>query len=108
MTNAIGEFIKSVFPSTVNRSGEVFKALLADGEGGGSIEAIFEDLEETRAAWQDVLDAYSLLEEQNEKLWGARVAPFAVGRVGGERLHGEKQNAFRGGQGKPSPVGQRL
>ena len=70
MTHSIGSFLKSVFPSTVNRSGEVFKALLADGEGGGSIEAIFEELEETRSAWQDVLDAYSLLEEQNEKLWG--------------------------------------
>ena len=70
MTRAIGEFIKSVFPSTVNREGEVFKALLADGAGGGSIEAIFEDLEETRSAWQDALDAYSLLEEQNERLFG--------------------------------------
>ena len=70
MTNTIGEFIKSVFPSSVSRSGEVFKALLADGEGGGTIEAIFEELEATRSAWQDALDAYSLLEEQNEKLFG--------------------------------------
>ena len=70
MTNTIGSFIKSVFPSSVSRSGEVFKALLADGEGGGTIEAVFEELEETRAAWQAALDAYSLLEEQNEKLFG--------------------------------------
>ena len=70
MTNTIGAFIKSVFPSSVDRNGEAFKALLADGEGGGAIEAIFEDLEETRAAWQDALGAYSLLEEQSEKLFG--------------------------------------
>ena len=70
MTNAIGSFLKSVFPSSIDRNGEVFKALLADGEGGGTIEAVFEELEATRSAWQDALDAYSLLEEQNEKLFG--------------------------------------
>ena len=70
MTNSIGNFIKSVFPSSVDRNGEVFKALLADGSGGGTIEKIFEDLEETRSAWQDALNAWSLLDEQNEKLFG--------------------------------------
>ena len=33
--NSIGDFIKSVFPTLVNKSGKTFKALLADGEGGG-------------------------------------------------------------------------
>ena len=105
MTNAIGEFIKSVFPSTVNRSGEVFKALLADGEGGGSIEAIFEDLEETRAAWQDVLDAYSLLEEQNEKLWGL-VSLLSQSDASEESVYmARNKMLFAGGRASRAPWG---
>lgn len=42
--NSIGDFIISVFPTLVNKSGKTFKALLADGEGGGTVESIFEDL----------------------------------------------------------------
>ena len=56
--NSIGDFIKSVFPTLVNKSGKIFKALLADGEGGGTIESIFEDLEETRKAWTENKSIY--------------------------------------------------
>ena len=65
--NSIGDFIKSVFPTLVNKSGKTFKALLADGEGGGTIESIFEDLEETRKAWTDNKSIYTQSGEQLQK-----------------------------------------
>lgn len=65
--NSIGDFIKSVFPTLVNKSGKTFKALLADGEGGGAIESIFEDLEETRKAWTENKSIYTQSGEQLQK-----------------------------------------
>ena len=65
--NSIGDFIKSVFPTLVNKSGKIFKALLADGEGGGTIESIFEDLEETRKAWTENKSIYTQSGEQLQK-----------------------------------------
>ena len=57
--NSVGDFIKSVFPSIVNKNGKVFKALLTDGEGGGAIETVFRDLELTRRAWAKDGSVYS-------------------------------------------------
>ena len=57
--NSVGDFIKSVFPSIVNKNGKVFKALLTDGEGGGAIETVFRDLEQTRRAWAKDGSVYS-------------------------------------------------
>ena len=65
--NSIGDFIKSVFPTLVNKSGKIFKALLADGEGGGTIESIFEDLEETRKTWTENKSIYTQSGEQLQK-----------------------------------------
>lgn len=70
MVNSIGDFIKSVFPSTVNRNGAIFKALLADGTGGGTIERIFEELEQTRAAWTGAKSVYDLPDDQLTKMFG--------------------------------------
>ncbi len=105
MTNPIGNFIKSVFPSTVNKSGKVFTALLADGEGGGAIEAAFEDLEATRAAWQDALNAYSLLEEQNEKLF-ALISLLSQSDVSSESVYMERNKMlFDGARTARAPWG---
>lgn len=57
--NSVGDFIKSVFSSIVNKNGKVFKALLTDGEGGGAIETVFGDLEQTRRAWAKDGSVYS-------------------------------------------------
>lgn len=65
--NSIGDFIRSVFPTLVNKIGTTFKALLADGEGGGTVEKIFEDLEETRKAWTENKSIYSQSGEQLQK-----------------------------------------
>jgi hypothetical protein len=65
--NSIGDFIRSVFPTLVNKNGTTFKALLADGEGGGTVEKIFEDLEETRKAWTENKSIYSQSGEQLQK-----------------------------------------
>ena len=58
MANSIGDFIRSIFPSMVNRNGKTFKALLADEKGGGTIEKIFAELEETRKSWTDIHSIY--------------------------------------------------
>lgn len=65
--NSIGDFIKSVFPTMVNKNGTTFKALLADGEGGGTIEKIFTELDEERKAWSESSSMYSQTGEQLEK-----------------------------------------
>lgn len=65
--NSVGDFIKSVFPSIVNKNGKVFKALLTDGEGGGAIETVFRDLELTRRAWAKDGSVYSQDGETLEK-----------------------------------------
>ncbi|MGP1458948.1 MAG: hypothetical protein ACTTKL_06535 [Treponema sp.] len=57
--NSVGDFIRSVFPSTVNKNGKVFKALLADDTGGGTVETTFRDIEETRKAWAKDGSVYS-------------------------------------------------
>lgn len=50
-TNTVGNFIKSVFPTIVNKNGEVFKALLANEYGSGTIEKIFNEFEAERKTW---------------------------------------------------------
>ena len=44
-TNSVGDFIRSVFPTIVSKSGKTFRALLTDGDGGGTIEKVFSVLE---------------------------------------------------------------
>lgn len=51
--NTIGDFIKGVFSPMVDRTDEVFKALFTDGEGSGTIEKIFSELEEERKLWEE-------------------------------------------------------
>lgn len=65
--NTIGDFIKSVFPTMVNKAGTTFKALLTDGEGGGTVEKIFSDLDETRKAWTGVKSIYDMRGEMFDK-----------------------------------------
>lgn len=48
---SVGDFIRSVFPSTVNREGKIFGALLANDTETGTIERIFNDIEVVRDDW---------------------------------------------------------
>ena len=65
--NSVGDFIKSVFPTIVNKNGKTFKALLTDGDGGGTVEKVFSDLEETRKAWTTNSSVYNQTGEQLQK-----------------------------------------
>ncbi len=68
MVNSIGDFIRSIFSSMVNKNGTTFKALLADQTSNdGTIEKVFTDLEETRKAWTDVHSIYDMSGEMFEK-----------------------------------------
>lgn len=63
--NTIGDFIRSVFPTIVNKNGKLFKALLADKEAeDGTVEAIFNDVEKTRKAWTEHKSVYDQSGEQ--------------------------------------------
>nr|WP_315442764.1 hypothetical protein [uncultured Treponema sp.] len=63
--HTIGDFIRSVFPTIVNKNGKLFKALLADKESeDGTIETIFNDVEKTRKAWTEHKSVYQQSGEQ--------------------------------------------
>ena len=85
--NSIDDFIRSVFPSIINKSGKMFKALLADGEGGGTVEKIFLELEDTRKAWTENKSIYSQTGEQLEK----SLSVFSVLK----RLQNESEETFK-------------
>jgi len=65
--NTVGDFIRSVFPSLVNKDGEIFKALFAGPEETGAVEKIFNDLETARNAWCNNSDVYGQSGEMLEK-----------------------------------------
>lgn len=74
--NTAADFIKSVFPSVVNKRGGVFQALLCDDEGGGTLEGALADLETSRSAWQGASDdLYNQTGEQLERTRAA-LSPF--------------------------------
>ena len=50
--NTVGDFIKSVFPTLINKKKSVFSALFANDSKTGTIETIFNELEETRKVWE--------------------------------------------------------
>lgn len=63
--HTIGDFIRSVFPTIINKNGKLFKALLADKESeDGTIETIFNDVEKTRKAWTEHKSVYQQSGEQ--------------------------------------------
>ena len=66
-TNSIGDFIKSIFPSLINKDGQIFKALLTDGEGEGTTEKVFLELEDARKEWTEHKNIYDQVGEQLEK-----------------------------------------
>lgn len=66
--NTNGDFIRSVFPSIVNRKGDIFGALLANDEGTGTLEVLLDDLDTSRLEWQgDSDNVYNQTGSQLEK-----------------------------------------
>lgn len=66
--NTVGDFIKSVFPTLINKKKSVFAALFANDLKTGTVETIFNELEETRKAWEiDGANIYNQTGEQLEK-----------------------------------------
>lgn len=66
--NSVGDFIRSVFPSIVNRKSEIFEALLCNEDEDGAIESVFAALEEERQEWQESKnDVYNQTGDQLEK-----------------------------------------
>lgn len=66
--HTIGDFIRSVFPTIVNKNGTIFKALLADKENNdGTIETVFSDVEKARKAWAEHKSVYKQSGEQLQR-----------------------------------------
>jgi len=67
--NSVGNFIRGVFSTLVNKDEEIFKALLAsdDPDKPGTLEQIFNDVEETRNKWCNTPNVYEQEGEMLEK-----------------------------------------
>ena len=65
--NTVGDFIKSVFSTLVNKDDEIFKALFTNDKGTGTVEKAFTDLEKTRNEWCNNSDIYNQAGEMLEK-----------------------------------------
>lgn len=59
--NTIGDFIRQNMPTSLNRDGEIFRALLADKDcEDGTLEKIFQDVKATIQSWTEKKSAYEL------------------------------------------------
>jgi hypothetical protein len=69
MENSVEDFIRSVFSTLVNKDDEIFKALLAsdDSDSPGTLEKIFNDIEDTRDKWCNTPNVYAQEGEMLEK-----------------------------------------
>ena len=66
--NTVGDFIKSVFPTLINRKNSVFEALFANETQTGTVESIFNEFEKTRKEWEaEGANIYNQTGEQLEK-----------------------------------------
>jgi hypothetical protein len=67
--NSVGDFIRYIFSTLVNKDDEIFKALLAsdDNEKPGTMEKVFNDIEETRDKWCNSPNVYEQEGEMLEK-----------------------------------------
>lgn len=86
--HTIGDFIRSVFPPAVNKSGILFRSLLADKEGeNGAIESIFTSVEKTRKAWTAHKSVYQQDGEQLQRT----LKVFSIIK----QLHNESERIFK-------------
>ena len=86
--HTIGDFIRSVFPTIINKNGKLFKALLADKESeDGTIETIFNDVEKTRKAWTEHKSVYQQSGEQLKR----KLSVFCIIK----QLQNESEQTFK-------------
>jgi hypothetical protein len=85
--NTVGEFIKSVFSTLVNKDDDIFKALFANPDETGVVETIFNNLEKTRDVWCNNSNVYNQTGEMLEK----SISFFSVLK----RLFGESDDTFK-------------
>jgi hypothetical protein len=65
--NSIGDFLRSIFSTLVNKDDEVFKALFANPDESGAVETVFNELERVRDEWCNNSDVYNQIGEMLEK-----------------------------------------
>jgi len=67
--NSVGDFIRNVFSTLVDKDDEIFKALLASDDDGkpGTMEKVFNEIEETRDKWCNNSNVYEQEGEMLEK-----------------------------------------
>jgi hypothetical protein len=65
--NTIGDFLRDIFSGKVNKEGEIFKALFANETQSGTVEKIFNEIEDCRSEWCNTSDPYRQEGEQLEK-----------------------------------------
>jgi len=86
-TNTVGDFLRSQFSTLVNKDGKIFKALIANPKGDGTLEQIFKDVETARDEWCNNYDFY---EQSGEKL--EKTMSFFSFL---ERLYGESDESLK-------------
>jgi hypothetical protein len=85
--NTVGDFLRSAFSTMVNKNGKVFKALVANPEKTGTVEQIFNGIEEARDEWCNNSDFYNQYGEMLEKT----LSFFSLL----ERLFGESDDSIK-------------
>jgi len=86
-TNTVGDFLRSQFSALINKDGKIFKALVANPKGNGTLEQIFKDIEAARDEWCNNSDFYEMSGEKLEKT----MAYFSYL----ERLHEESDTSLK-------------
>jgi len=86
--NTVGDFLRSVFSTLVNKDDVIFKALFANPEETGAVETIFNTLETVRNKWCNNSNIY----EQDGEMLEKSMSYFSIL----ERLFAESDESFKG------------
>jgi hypothetical protein len=65
--NTVGDGLRDAFSTLINKDGKIFKALVANPDGNGTVESIFNDIETVREKWCNNPDVYNQTGEMLEK-----------------------------------------
>ncbi|GHT83744.1 hypothetical protein FACS1894137_05710 [Spirochaetia bacterium] len=85
--NSVGDFLRSVFSTLVNKDDSIFKALFSNPEETGAIETIFNSLEATRAEWCNNSNVYN----QNGEILEKSLSYFSIL----QRLYEEDDESYK-------------
>jgi hypothetical protein len=65
--NTVGDALRDSFSTLINKDGKIFKALVANPDGNGTLESIFNAIETVRKKWCNNPDIYNQAGEMLEK-----------------------------------------